>query len=548
MSIPLPLAMRLKTSHQDLHVTADLRDLTFRSVVPGGFASATCSLDRPLIFQPGEIALYGKMFVYDTRHGGTVWEGRLEDPGVTAGDGQIWELSAVGPSAHMRDRTTPIIYVDRSLERWRRTAVPSNEKPGISFSVTDDPGGSGSQAIVLGVPDSFHLANSDSCTVNYEGLLSDGGSNQNLALLDYQWDAGFTNSGWHVRGFSAPTDLVRDQTFTTSGSGFSAAVIGSGAFAVGDNRPFLQLFFQTGGPATTSSDVGWVAFRNVIVRATTYNRSGTEITSGYTSADSTILASTVVADLLGRLLTQFDGANATIDTTSFGIEQLAYPDGVTAEQVIEDLSKFEPGYYAAAWESNAAGKYRFEYKAWPTSIGLEADIVDGFSSPGSADGLYNKVRIRYRGEGGRSKTVQRTQTVQQLTDAGIDREAYLDLGDEVGTTTNNANQAGDQFLAEHAQPPNAGRLTLARPILDLETGRMLSPWEIRPGRLIRVRGVMPTRDSLNATTRDGVTVFRVVGSEFRASSATAELELDSYPVSIARAIATMKKRPDIRRR
>jgi hypothetical protein len=242
-----------------------------------------------------------------------------------------------------------------------------------------------------------------------------------------------------------------------------------------------------------------------------------------------------VEDLLGRLLTEFDGANATVATNTYAIDHLAYPDGVTPAKVLDDLMMYEPAYFWQATDRNSAGKYKFEWKAWPSTVRYEADAVDGYRSTGSADGLYNAVTVRWRDSRGWIQTTRRTSTVAQLA---FTRDAFLDLGDEVASPTN-ADQAGDQFLAEHATPPNAGTLTVARPIYDHDRGTRVMPWEIRPGNLIRVRGIAPNPNSLNATRGDGVTVFSIVGVDYNTSSASATLELDSYSPSIARALAAM---------
>jgi len=84
--------------------------------------------------------------------------------------------------------------------------------------------------------------------------------------------------------------------------------------------------------------------------------------------------------------------------------------------------------------------------------------------------------------------------------------------------------------------------------VDLFTGRPAMPWEILPGNLIRVRGIQPQLNALNPSTRDGVTVFRIVSNEYRASAAAAELELDSFAPSTARALADLQLRPEFRRR
>jgi hypothetical protein len=69
---------------------------------------------------------------------------------------------------------------------------------------------------------------------------------------------------------------------------------------------------------------------------------------------------------------------------------------------------------------------------------------------------------------------------------------------------------------------------------------MVHPWELLPGHLIRVAGVVPRVDSLNPTARDGVTVFKVVSVEFSASNVSATLELDSYSRTVARQLAKLK--------
>ena len=68
---------------------------------------------------PRRVAYYGQVNVYDTRNGNQVWCGRLDDPGRSAGTaGEVWELSAVGGSAHAHDRTLPHIFVDTGTEDW----------------------------------------------------------------------------------------------------------------------------------------------------------------------------------------------------------------------------------------------------------------------------------------------------------------------------------------------------------------------------------------------------------------------------------------------
>jgi len=538
VSLPLPLSVRLSTARTDRHVTLDAADLTFRSVVPGGFASCVVPLHRPLSLQPDEVAYYGRLRVYDRRSGATVWEGRLEDPARTAGaDGQVWELAAVGPSAHTQDRAAPLVYVDGRLDAYERS---DNVTPGGTDTVGDDPGLSGTQALILQFPNQQPVVatpQSSRVTALYRPVWRTG---QKLARFAFSWDAGRTDGGFSIEAYTrqddggTPTSSFT-ATLATAGGSTSKVVVTN--FANGHNQFAVRIRNTSGAPGTVADDTYWISLYNLVLRALLLNADGSEKTTGYSA--STVLASEVVADLLGRLLPRYDGANAVVTASSYAIDQLAYPDGVTPGQVLDDLLGFEPDYYWAAWESGPTGLHRFEFVPWPTTVRYEASVEDGFSSPGSADGLYNEARVRWKDAAGAVQTTVRTATVPELDAAGLTRTLPVDLGEEAGSLAN-AQRRGDQELLQHRYAPNAGTLTVARPTLDLVAGRMAAPWEIRPGNLIRVRGVLPRVDALNATARDGVTVFRVKSTDFRASDATASLELDSHPLSLARQIAAAK--------
>lgn len=548
MSIPIPLTVRMVTNQADRHVTRDLRDLSFRETAVGGWASAKFSFNRPLSLQPNELAYFSKVYVYDRRSGRTVWEGRLEDPGRSVGsDGQVWSLTAMGPAAHAQDIEVPLIYVDRDLQSW------------IPVDTTVDSGGDAKAITVdaasLPVDPTFRMQwpnGSDLVTnsrvVQAYPLLRASG--QRMARYDYSWSAGRTNSNLRIQSVTRDTGggaNGRDDAFNTGGGGGAAKLITTD-FA--NTRDWLELrILWNGGTQSIGDDVTWAGFIRPYVMATRYNQSGTEQLLGSAYTAGTVLASEVVADLLGRLLSAYDGANSTIATTAFAIDQLAYPSAVTAARVFDDLMTFEPGYRWGAYESTAssAGRYRFEWTAWPSTVRYEADAGDGFEAPAEGDGLYNAVRVRWRDVAGQVQTTRRTSSVPELTAAGLTREGFVDLGSQVGSEAN-AVQVGDQFLAEHGTPPNGGRLTVARPIRDLSTGRLRQPWEIKAGELIRVRGVLPRVDSLNASTRDGATVMRVWSKEYTVGTGAATLELDSYSRSTARALANLQTDQLSRRR
>lgn len=548
MSLPIPLTVRLRTARADRHIERDLRSLSFRSVAPGGFASAQFSLDRPLASSPDEIAYYANVYVYDARNGQTVWEGRLEDPDRGVGsDGQIWDIAATGPSAHAHDRRKDYIVIDKSLDRWERDSA-SKRAGRTDTELDDDDNDDESPSLVATWSEGMTAVQDDFIRFLYYPIRRAG---QKLARVYVEIVNPVNDPGatlWEdrlVTRASGSFDVVDQAGWSTTTHNLAASVGGATPITNGHNRAFIQSH-RTGATAAIGDLTRYSRYKNVVVRALMLEKDGTEDTGPYNN--NWVNAHGIVHDLLGRFLTQYDGANAVVDSSStFQIEQAAWPDGVTPAEVLEDLMVLEPTKYWAAWESNSDGKHRFEWRSWPTMVRYEADVTDGFNSPGSAEGLYNAVTIRWRGAKAAIRSRRRTQTVDVLDDAGLIREELLDLGDNIGSF-NAALQAGEQFLAEHQVPPNAGTLTVARPIYDHVRGHSVMPWEIRPGHLIRVRGVQPNPNSLNMTSRDGVTVFRIVAHDYDTASASASLELDSHSRTVARALADLKSGLRNRRR
>jgi hypothetical protein len=541
--IPVPLSVRLETGQVDLHVTNELRHLKFKRVDMGGYASAELVISRPIGLLPTEVDYFSKVYIYGLSHL-PEWEGRVEDLGTeSSAEGEVWRIAAVGGMAHASDRSVPLYYVWRGPEGFIKARSASGEQQNTQVSAGDDPGGSGEQSLVLSFPTGMTVPTNGACTAYFLGIENAG---QNLAVFDYSWDAGLTSASWELRGFSSGSNVVRTQSASTAGAGNSTALVGTGAFAFGDSRPILQFRWTGAASGTGTSDIVWASFKDIVMATTTYTKSGTEQSSGYSSADKQILASTVVADLLGRLLDQYDGDTAEIATTSYQINHLAWPDGVTAREVLDYLVELEPGYRWEVLESNSAGKYRFRWVQRPTSVRYEADLEAGITMPASANQVFNAVSVFYTDGLGQKVSVRSTSTVPDLDDAGLTREARLDLDNSANAT--DAAEAGQSFLEEHAKPPAQGRLTIAKPIHDLTMGKMAQPWEIQAGELIRVRPLSADPSAISATGRDGRSVFRIISVEYDADTAQALLELDEYSRATSRALATGKKKLGRRRR
>jgi hypothetical protein len=542
MSLLLPLAVWTETSHGYFDLSGQVYDLQFRSEAPGGFASATFTLARPLDVPGDEVEYYAPVYVFDTRTGETVWEGRQEDPGRSAGDtAGAYRMTAMGPSARTHDRIEPVIYCDRGPANWVLGA-------GSAKYIRVDLGGAAEAGGVVNMKAEAGAtwAIGDAAGITYTKVAECG---QTLARVRADWDTGLTNANSELQlltSVDGAAGTVRNSATWNTAGGLLAASRGAGSdIPIGQNWAFLRVIRPA--VAGTGGDTVWAEFTLPVVRGILKDVNGNDITTA-SYATSSVLAHEVVKDVLGRLLSAvFDGPNAIIATTSFAINHLVYLDGADAGKIFDDLAVFEPGYYWAAWESGWGTKSRFEYVAWPTTtVRYEADLTD-IDAPAAAADLFDGVSVRYRDLNNRVQTPKFTQTVPELVRAGFSRTGFVDLGDEIGSVAAAA-RAADSFLDDHLFPPNAGRLTVTGPTADLQLGRYVEPWELRPGHLFAVRGIVPRVDGLNANTRDPVTTYRLRSVEYSTGSGSATLELDSYARTVARQLATTTTRPLVRRR
>jgi hypothetical protein len=544
----IPITVRLSSSKADVHITDKLSGLSWRSIVPGGYASASFSLQSPIDVNDPMLAPFTRVYIYDGRDGAVLWEGRLQMSGRTAGDqGQVWSLTAIGPSSHTSDEISPLVYIDRRLEPWRRSTTEGALMPAAcQVTATNHPTTNSLDVILCQFGPGLPVVNSTRAAAAYDVLV---GTGMFFGAIGFSWDAGFTSSTWSAQLGSGVGGTHLETPFSatgnTAGGSFTGWVVTD--IPAGRDVAFIRLTNSSAGAVTITDDIRWIAFSNIRVLGRRVDVNGVSVSGSAGMVSSFFVhASWVIADLLGRgMLSQFDGPGAEFNALdTIDIDQLAYEDAVTPNQVLDDLMKLEPAAYWAAWESNAAGKYRFEWSNWPTTPQYEASVIDGFDNPAPTFEMYNKINVRYKDSRGITRVLTKTQVVPALDDEGLVREGYIDLGDEVGSASN-ANAAADTFLSEHAGPYSVGTLTVARPIMDIN-GRTVMPWQIVPGKLIRVRGIEASHQITGAATWDGITVFRIVSVECN-SDGVATLELDMFTQTEARAMWVLAKKRNRKR-
>ena len=70
----------------------------------------------------------------------------------------------------------------------------------------------------------------------------------------------------------------------------------------------------------------------------------------------------------------------------------------------------------------------------------------------------------------------------------------------------------------------------------------MKPYQVLPSYLCRISGVRVQQDTLNSGDQPDAAIFRIVTNDYSADSDASSLELNSYTIDEARAIANVTKK------
>lgn len=483
-----PLSLRVDDGDKPRFVTRHASGLSFRKTAPGGHhsLSVTLSLPRDLFAALGP---NDKVYVDDGRTGRTVWEGYTENPGSADGAaGEGFDLSAMGGQVLASDHSTAVVFMERSLDSslWIR-------RPTDSAGGTEQVIGSDNQTIRLQFPSGIPVGSNSGTVLEYFGLYRTG---QRVAAVTCDVAAGKTDAGYTQQV------IVTDEGGLVYGASsvvpFSTTPqVDLGQVVVTDFPATCETagiaISRAGGATNVADDLTWGDFSDIYVRPILADASGADVLTGFGLGDA-VYAHEVVNHILGTMLPSCDAARARVDTAAARIEQLAYHDGATPRQILDNLALWEPDFLWEILESTIAGKHQFNYRAWPTSPRYEISTRDGYAAPGGDADLCNRVVVYWTDAAGSRQSTVVTSTVPELGSRVRDAQPVT-LPPGRGNA-NDALRVGQMVLAAKASPPRDAKATVTRPLFDYLTGGRVMPWEIEPGYLVRVR---ETGDDLRLT-------------------------------------------------
>lgn len=528
------LSVRLDGSTTDrIVIERNLSGLKFSKTAPGGHASASCRLALPRNLFP-DLGPANRMYVYDTRTGRTVWEGYTNNPSAETSDqgGQSFDLTALGGKVLASDRSQMLIYLDNaaclSPDAWQH--FPHNT-PGGTGEITSEPGTSDdpATAMVLQFPAGIVVTTGSITYMRYNRIRDAGMKLARVGRSAVGGKVDTANYRCETAVFGGGTSEIvtaLNKTMNTTTSVTAAQVVTD--FANGRDSVSVRIIRNAGGATTVADDLTWFSVTDLYIKALQLTKAGVEkTTTGSYSAAASVLASEIVEDLLGRVLNKFDGASATVETTTAAIDQLAYVDGASAAQVLDDLALHEPDFLWEVLESNSAGLHRFNYRAWPTSPRYMIDPREEVEQPGSDVDLCNRIVVYWTDARGNKKSTIRTSVVPALDSQSRVRDAEsVTLPEGLGSLAN-AERIGDQILASKASAPKAARATITRPLVDRLTGSLVQPWEIEPGYIAR----------LQATGEN----LRITEMEYDDASCSTDLTLGDPVLTLEQRVARLAR-------
>lgn len=591
MSVPVPLGVRIYShaTSLDVWVTSWVSDLVFRSVVPGGFASASFTLHAqqyaaatrsawaPRAERNRLVRLFNRVQIVDLRSGEVAWEGRIESAARAGDDGWAWNIGCAGAMVSATDITRPVFYADSSLESWKENPQYSgaifsysrlDSGPTLQVSLASGQTWTNTLALQAFIHNTCYATNQYLArfSATYDGVAptATGGSNISTRADVYTPSTGGMQTSVDVTSFGAA------RTRKTNPVGGASSFTSTAAQAIE-----LCVYNNSGSnvalPSSTSTS-GFGLIINPVVIPQRMDRTGALITATAAYGTDYVTVAQVAEDVLGRYLVggwtfssgaplnnpspgQVRSSDAFIDATdTTQITDLRFVDGATAADILNVLMTVQTNAYWAIWESRNsatndqdAQRYRFEWATWPAGWGYIAPAVAELDEQPDASDIYNMVWYQY--EDFDAFRVEVTDTfLQEWWDFGDQPTAPL-LRDNLtrgatvkreGIITNSTDLA-TQWIADNGREQNAGSVTIRQPIQLYDAGvgsysgaaQMVDPWMIRPGRLICLPDLPPQAAALDldhGTTspprvHDG-TVFKVVATNYDAGDNSCRLELD----------------------
>jgi hypothetical protein len=526
-------------------------DLRFTSATQLGYDECTFTLNLKASPWAAPPSLRGlaTVRVMDRRTGQTVWWGRIDDPGLRSdAGGSAWQVKASGGGHELARITKQIMYLDRDAESWRST----NKWPAGKASTIDGSNGFAAhvgdpEAIVptfvweLPFPGNVKAIAAASAELVYDRPLYSTGDTVRIVAVHGSLKGSFVNTGilfeLLVRNASGTLTSFASWTSNTPQVDFSAWK-GNGSWpGTNTDVQIMARWLNNSGATITFGDTPqWHRWASLRVAGQRYGIDGTALVP--TAHGWTISPLDIVNDVIGQHLAGVVRAG-TISVDGTGtINHAAWWKGVTLADVMDFVAQRDGGTrWWGVWSPNPGDSVpRMDWAEWTG----QRYIVPSWFTPrlaGGGDDLVNNARVIYAPIQDHVGSVNISGTVAELDVAGLTRSIAVDATDKGILTADQASVIGAGALSDANLARTSGTVEVDGPILDADSGRVVQPWEIRPGAVV-LMSATPKRftGQYTASSTDGVSVFKLTGTSYSVSGNSVELSLDGGGRSLIRQI------------
>lgn len=544
---------------------------------PGGDDTLTCTIPWPDrgIARPDALVQNMPVRVEDRRTGEIIWQGRIADPGFTGDRArQEFRISAVG-SAHDLDMISVVkLYVDRDPARW----VNMHTFPAADVTTGDGTGFIASIYDALQIPSEYYIE-----MPWPQGVTMASGAKHQISYLTGFYaaidmltaDSSSASAGpayavpeVHGLRFSWITNLALADTVSVVGGGpdsgssvtlYTASWTAGGqhdvdlrAASVGatwsrDDFTYFSIFHTRTGATATAGVDQQVRIANIQVIGKRYNRYGVNITD---SRNEYLSPYEIYEDMLGTVLNGRFEPGTIFGDTSVLIDHFTYWEPTSVADILAAADEWNPDTWWGVWApSSPGGLPRLEYRSWNQAPRYTLDDTAHVDLAGGAETWANSALITYLRGNGTPTLTRATINVPLITrlfgSTGADttatrtRDMSVDITDRGPMVRQKAVEIVKAMLGAAATEKASGSTVIRAPMMDNATGRLVQPWEIRPGWPIWL-GATPNQFNSGAAgpVYDGESTFRLSKVTYQAGDDSATLEFDGGHRRISRGRAS----------
>jgi hypothetical protein len=220
-------------------------------------------------------------------------------------------------------------------------------------------------------------------------------------------------------------------------------------------------------------------------------------------------------------------------------------EGITPYGLLEYLMEYDPAFTWAVWDRLPNGLFEFEWRERDTEVRYEIPPIDGFRLTGAEAQRLDVAILVTESLNGAYRLLSFWEDLDDL-DQSDGRNPRVETATFEGRLDDSdwdavAHALGESMLETSHLRSLSAQIEVERPVYDYFTHSWVGPDEIKSGYLCRVPGVRPDDpDTLNrGGSGQDSTVFRIVTSDFNVEERRASLDLNSYTVTEARALAAL---------